>query len=185
MNIYNISGKYQQPFQVNITINELNITMEIDTGSAVSVVSEILFREKFSNAHLNYTHVKLNSYTGSPIEVLGFIYVNVEWNGQKQYNLPLYVIKKGGPPLMGRDWMHKFGINSNNIFNLSNNITCSSEKMIEFLASKFPDVFSPGLGKFTGGLAKLYLKPDAIPVFCRARSVPLALRGKIEKELIN
>ena len=47
----------------------------------------------------------------------------------------------------------------------------------------YPDVFGDGLGTLKGFQAKIYVDPDAIPSFHPPRSVPFALRDKVEQEL--
>ena len=50
-------------------------------------------------------------------------------------------------------------------------------------AGQTASLFKKELGKIAGTTAKLYLKPGARPKFWRARSVPFALRGKVEQEI--
>ena len=45
-----------------------------------------------------------------------------------------------------------------------------------------PNVFKPGLGTVKGITAKLEMKPDARPRFCKARPVPYALQEAVEAE---
>ena len=51
------------------------------------------------------------------------------------------------------------------------------------LLSCFPSVFGPGLGTLKGYQAKIHVNPKAIPRFNPARTVPCALRDKVDKEL--
>ena len=44
-------------------------------------------------------------------------------------------------------------------------------------------MFHEGLGTLKGFKAKIYVEPDTLPRFNPARSVPYALREKVEKEL--
>ena len=44
-------------------------------------------------------------------------------------------------------------------------------------------MFQEGLGEAIGITAKLYVKDNAKPRFCRARTVPHALKAKVEQEL--
>ena len=38
-------------------------------------------------------------------------------------------------------------------------------------------------GKVEGKKAVIYLKEDSVPIYCKARPVPLALKNKVEVEL--
>ena len=51
--------------------------------------------------------------------------------------------------------------------------------------NEFKDVFSKGLGCLKTVKTKLYLQNDAVPVYCKPRVVPFALRPKVEAEIEN
>ena len=44
-------------------------------------------------------------------------------------------------------------------------------------------MFEPGLGTLQGYEAKIYVDLGAQPKYCKAQSVPYAMRGKVEEEL--
>ena len=54
---------------------------------------------------------------------------------------------------------------------------------LEELLSKHANLFELGLGKIVETTAKLYLKKEARPKFCRACQVPYALRDKVGREI--
>ncbi|XP_013145820.1 PREDICTED: uncharacterized protein K02A2.6-like [Papilio polytes] len=47
----------------------------------------------------------------------------------------------------------------------------------------YKELFSGGLGRFTGGKASLHVREGAMPVFHRARPLPYALRERVDAEL--
>ena len=53
---------------------------------------------------LHDTHIKLCTYTGESLKVLGVADVTVMYKGQET-KLPLVVVGQGGPNLLGRDWL--------------------------------------------------------------------------------
>ena len=55
--------------------------------------------------------------------------------------------------------------------------------MMKELQSKYANIFKPELGSAKGTKVKLHLRKNFKPVFCKARSVPFALRPAIEREL--
>ena len=57
-------------------------------------------------------------------------------------------------------------------------VTCHP---VEALLSQHGKLFEDGLGTLQGYEAKLYVDPQAIPKFCKARPVPYAMRGKVEE----
>ena len=52
-----------------------------------------------------------------------------------------------------------------------------------WLRLKHEAVFKEGLGTLTGYKAKIHIDPTAIPKYFKARSVPYAMKSKIEDEL--
>ena len=90
--------------------------------------------------------------------------------------LPLLVVRGSGPTLMGRDWMSRIRLNWSEIHHLHT-------PSLHALLSRFPSVFGPGLGTLKGYQAKIHVDPKAIPRFNPARTVPNALRDKVDKEL--
>ena len=54
---------------------------------------------------------------------------------------------------------------------------------LQEVLEKHATVFKEGLGCVKGTKAKIHVKPEMQPKFCRARNVPFALRKKVEDEL--
>ena len=59
-------------------------------------------------------------------------------------------------------------------------VTCHP---VDALLSRHRKLFEDGLGTLQGYEAKMYVDPQAILKFCKARPVPYAMRGKVEEEL--
>ena len=51
------------------------------------------------------------------------------------------------------------------------------------MLEKYSDIFKSELGTLKGFETKIYVDADAQPHYCKARTVPYALRGLVEKEL--
>ena len=148
--------------------------MEVDTGASVSLLGEVHFkplREK--GATLRPSSAKLSTYSGETIQVLGIADVKVEYKGQTA-TLPLLVIPGAGPPLLGRDWLR---LDWKSIFQVRSQ--CSLQDVLE----AYSEVFEEELGTVEGVFAKIHVADTAVPKFHKARSVPFALREKVEKEL--
>ena len=54
---------------------------------------------------------------------------------------------------------------------------------MQAILEKHKVVFEEGLGPMKGFEAKILVDSDAAPKFCKARSVPLATREKVEEEI--
>ncbi len=87
-------------------------------------------------------------------------------------------VQGNGPSLLGRDWLAKIRLDWPSM----NKVTASSA-LKDVLKEARSALFSKELGKLKGVKVSLYIKPDAQPKFCKARSVPFLLKDKIEKEL--
>ena len=68
-------------------------------------MSESIFLGLWPGRSLNPTDVRLQSYSGEPIHVVGCCYVNLWYKGQSVNDVPLVVVEGAGPSLCGRDWL--------------------------------------------------------------------------------
>ena len=78
--------------------------MELDTGSSVSVISEADYVKYFKGEKLEKSLLVLKTYSGEKLHSLGVMRVQVQYNDQCSY-LNLYMVKRGGPALFGREWL--------------------------------------------------------------------------------
>ena len=163
------------PLSVQVMVDDRPISMEVDTGAALSLVSESTFRRLWPEKKLLTSRVRLCSYSGEPIAVVGKLDVGVSYRSQIA-NLPLLVVKGAGPSLFGRNWLQQVRLDWHEIFSLQNT-------SLHTILQKHGAVFQDGLGTLKGFKAKILVEEGAQPRFCKARSVPYALREKVEKKL--
>lgn len=164
-----------KPYYVYIRVNEKRLKMEIDTGAAVSVISEKLYKRRFKKEKLMHSNCVLRTYSKQSLRLMGSISVKVKCNGSTRI-LPLLVVKGNGPALLGRDWIQQLKLN----WSFVNKVAPDS---LEELCDRYPEVFQPSLGKVTGIKAKLHVVSGAVPKFCKPRPVPYALRDAVEAQL--
>ena len=150
--------------------------MEIDTGAAVSVISERTRKKIFPDAALSKSAVLLKTSTGEVMPVLGEMNVEVKYGSQTA----MLTLEGLGPSLFGRDWLGQLRLDWKTI-GLAMLIEQSTQ--IEALKKKYNDVFSAGLGKTLHFKARLTIKPEAKPIFFRPTSIPFAIKETVEKEL--
>ena len=72
----------ENPYKVMLTIESKAVQMEIDTGASLSLVSEQTYHELWLTAPLQTTSVKLKTYTGTPLKVLGLMNATVCYEQQ-------------------------------------------------------------------------------------------------------
>ena len=93
---------------VEVQINNRNLRMEFDTGSAVSVVSkQTLLTCGLADLTLAPSRKTLRVANGQIKTVDGCATVTVELNGYKAHDMQLYVAEDF-PSLFGRPWIAKF-----------------------------------------------------------------------------
>ena len=106
--IFRVQGERKAriaPYAVDMAINGKQVTMEIDTGAAVTIISENAFKEVQTGSRkmeLKPTNARIRTYTGERISVLGEADLPVEYDHATQ-TLSAMVVEGQGPCLIGRD----------------------------------------------------------------------------------
>ena len=99
------TGSPEPSIVVPVSINGTDILMELDTGATVSVMSEQMWKDKFStSAPLEPSPLKLKTYTGEHLKIKGQASVEANYNGQN-VTLSLQIVEGSGPALFGRNWL--------------------------------------------------------------------------------
>jgi len=137
--------------------------MGLDTGSAVSVMSEGVYLEYLCHIPLKDTPLKLRTYTGESVKPLGFCYVTVQYQGQSK-ELPIYVVRNEGPTLFGREWLETIHLN----WPLLRLETSDTIPALEEVLSKHASVFSQSSGKMKNIQARIQVKENVRPRFWKA-----------------
>ena len=166
--MHTLSATHADPILATIELNKSKLQMEIDTGASRSIVGENTFKQLWSEDHrpaITPTKVKLRTYTGELIYVLGVATVTVSHHNQSK-ELELLVDTGTGPSLIGHT-IH----------------SVQAESKLQSLLQQYSIVFSEGAGKLEGVEAKIVVDSAVPPKFCRARTVPHALKPKVEVEL--
>ena len=88
---------------MNVQVQVIRLRMELDTGSAVTVIQHKLYEQLFTHVPLNKTNLRLQTYTKEKISPGGVLSVKVKLNHPFNSNLKLYEIERGSAPLFGRD----------------------------------------------------------------------------------
>ena len=195
--IYSVSKKTKDAIVIKPCVEKVNIPMKLDTGSVVSVSSHVDYRKYFPALPLDSTSVTLKTYSGEKIIPEGVMHVKVQYNNISA-NLDLYVVRKEGPPMFGREWLHHFQLNWKEIKSLkiSQETESSNSKIVKVaeeyeksnpklhnLLVNYRDLFRNGTACLTQKKPTLSVKPQLTPIFIKARPIPFAMRPKVEREL--
>ena len=176
--LYPVQSQRVHPIEVQVKVNGACMTMELDTGASLTIISEQTYRKTWpqDTPPLQPSSTKLHTYTGEELEVRGSLPVAVEYKDQRE-SLQLLVVAGNGPSLLGRNWLQKLHLDWCEICRLQ------QAQTLQEILQKHSDVFREKLGELKGTQAKIHIDPQAQPRFHKSRPVPFALRKKVEQEL--
>ena len=169
---------------------------EIDSGCGVTVMNRSVFKTLRGKEapKLHQCRVRLRTYTGRRVNVLGAAVVKVQHKGVVQ-DLPVVVVAGLGPSLVGRYWIRRLGLQWRSVPQNHHVQEETSEEVHgrpdpqihhvkeETLEGENGEVFKDELGRFKGPPVKIYVDKEAAPRFFKARPIPYVMRGRIEAEL--
>ncbi|UYV72132.1 K02A2.6-like [Cordylochernes scorpioides] len=174
--------KTTNPIKIEVQINDKILSLEYDTGSAYSLISDSTRRfSRLPNpCPADPLRVKLGTYSGQPLKVFGTLDVPVQYQNSTQ-TLPLMVVGGEGPSLCGRNCMEALGILPTQPYKVDMNKV--TENNLPTQLHRFRELFKPGYGVFKGVRARLLVDPEMKPRFFKSRPIPYALKEKISRDL--
>ena len=176
--LFTVSHRSAKPLRVDVELNKTPLSMEVDTGASVSVISKDTYKKLWPSARappLESSDVQLQTYTGQSLPVLGTIHVDVSYKNQNA-ELPLVVVEGHGPSLFGRDWLQHINLDWKTLNMVQTKATTNTSTMSAVL-NHHKAVFSDELGVIRGTSAKLFVDPQTPPRFIKYRTVPYSMRG--------
>ncbi|XP_045445754.1 uncharacterized protein K02A2.6-like [Melitaea cinxia] len=176
-----IDEKCPDPWNISLNVNNVDILFQIDCGSDVTLIPELLYKSLLPNVKVSNCFSKITGYGGQYITVIGKTQVLVK-NKNKDYLAPLIIVKEGKKPLLGRDWLSVIKIDWNRCKKQCNNIEREKSE-IKKLVDKYRDIFSGVPGEIKGAVGTLKLKENVTPMSCKPRRVPYALENLVKGEL--
>ena len=111
------------------------------------------------------------------MKILGSTTVQAKY-GEQNLQLIVHVVDGQGPNLLGRDWLSKFKINE-----LSNIHTLVTPSKLDQILNKHTVIFEEGLGTLRDVKVKLLVDLSVTPKFYKARTIPFALKDRVETEI--
>jgi len=181
--LYNLCTE-KNGIEIPVQLSGVNLFMELDTGAEVSIISQETFNKHFKGTPLKPSSTRLHTYTGHSVQVTGQFHVHFKYQDQSA-TLPLLVVEGSGPSLFGRDWLTQVKLDWKKICSIrvsDSDLSQAVRSKMHTTIQSHPNVFQPGLGTIKGIAAKLEMKHDAQPKFCKARPVPYALQEAVEAE---
>lgn len=182
--INNISFNNDNPVYVEVMVNQAKLSFLLDSGACVSVITEKDYKQHCSRIQLDSKVRDLKNYSGHPIKLLGSFKSTLQYNDMKVSNFVLHVVENrhGKQSVLGRDFLQQFNFRLVSDYDSGNQILVIDTN-IEKIIDDFKDVFSNDLGCYKHNIFNLKLKDNFTPVFLKPRTIPLAHKEKVEKEL--
>uniref|UniRef100_A0A5S6QJF2 RNA-directed DNA polymerase n=1 Tax=Trichuris muris TaxID=70415 RepID=A0A5S6QJF2_TRIMR len=165
------------PLDTTIYINGIPVKMEVDSGAAFTLISEVTYEQlsSASNVKLIPFAPTLRDFQGQSVSIMGSSYVTVEY-GAFNGTLQVVVVKGNRCNLLGRNWFDPLNIHISGVYQLTN---LCLDKLIE----EYAELFSERIGTVNGPSVKLHTDDTVAPIQMSARRVPFALKQRIEEEL--
>ena len=165
----------QTGYTVDVEIDGHTVTMQVDTGAAVSIIPDTVYSKLLTRRCLTETR-PLRSYSGEKLDLLGELQVSVKY-GSQVLTLPLVVVKGNKTPLLGRNWLDHIKLNWSEIF------AVQDTDPVKSLINKYNKLFEEGNGTIHNMKAHIALQENVKPVYRKARPVPYALKQPLEEQL--
>lgn len=189
------------PTFIEVSVNNVMIRMEVDTGACQSVISETDKNKLFPNSVLHKFRTNLAVVTGETVDIPGFFYAKIARTDSPSlvHESKLVVIKSTRKfiPLAGRTWLDvlypgwrvffqnfnfKANLNAITTRNKINNF--QKEEFVSSLVKDYPNVFATnGSGTIKKFKIDIHLTENATPIFFKPYTMPYGLRERTEKEL--
>ena len=173
--MYSLQSLKVPPIEIELGMKGKTVTFEVDMGSPYTMVTEDTVNRVYggSNYQMNKAKVKVRSYTGHDVLILGEIEMEVTFKSEQHRAKMLVTNHK--PNLIGRDLIQVLGIVQVN--------QLSHVETLQTVLERHESVFNSELGMLKGVQAKIHVDRDAAPLFFKARPLPYAMKSKVEAEL--
>ena len=185
--MFHQAAKERELYRVNLALNGVQTSMEVDTRADTTIINEDTYKKIIdgnsakNRPRMGTAKVKLRTYTGELLKVLGTVNVVVKYEKQ-EVELQTFVVEGSGSNLLGRDWLRVLRLNWKELFKMQVDEN-NQESTLGRLINQYPHVFREGLGTFTGPRAKIHVEAKVKLKFLKARTMSYAMAGKIEAEL--
>jgi len=101
-------SNYRDKFLLSMEVEGKKVEFEIDSGAAVTVMSESEATKLFPTATIRHTDLRLISFCGRALRCKGYVTVCAKYNNSIVKDLNIYLISGVRKPLLGREWIRQF-----------------------------------------------------------------------------
>ena len=178
--------------QVSAELRDNSVSFEVDTGAGDNFICSEIWHQ-MGKPPLQPVTSRFESASGHPLPVLGSFQEKIKVEGTKPTLINLVVTKISKLNILGRSAIKELNIsvdrmlqqikqiNGSQSYSKSNQPNSALQTACKSLCAEFPTLFSPGLGLLKDFELDIKFRVDAKPVFCKPRTVPLAVQHDLEK----
>ncbi|XP_063365892.1 uncharacterized protein K02A2.6-like [Cydia amplana] len=174
-----IQSRNTDKFMINVSLNNKDTVMEVDTGAALSSMSYKDFQKLNTGCKIYKSKITMRTYTKEVFVPFGVAYVTCKCK-DKIFDGKLYIMKEDLDAIFGRTWIRAI-----NLFDMDNinQLNLETHPDIEKLISEFPNVFDGTLGCIPNYKGRFTLNENSTPIFVKPRRIPYALKDKVDDEI--
>ncbi|XP_041774194.1 uncharacterized protein K02A2.6-like [Anopheles merus] len=180
--VNHIANRSSNRKYVPTLINGVATRLQLDTASDITVISKQTWNNLGNPSIIKPTIQAINA-SGKPLHLMGEFQCDVSING-KTARGRCFVTTTANLNLLGIDWIDLFKLWSVPLDSVCNQVTTKSiDQQISEFRAKHANVFNDSLGHCRKLKVKLFLKPNAKPIFCPKRPVPFNTIPLVDAEL--
>ena len=172
----------RKEMSMTMNIGEQRVKIKLDTGAQCNVMSEQLLKEIAPDVKVNRTKVKLQSYSGHEVKVIGKVDLLCDYK-KKHFILDFFVCRQRVEAVLGLETCLQLDV-VRQIHSVNSSEQCDSgnkQSVKQSMCEQYPRLFE-GVGLIAEG-QKIKLKEGAEPVIHAPRRVPHSLKGRLQEEL--
>ncbi|XP_062713141.1 uncharacterized protein K02A2.6-like [Aedes albopictus] len=170
---------------VTITINNVTIPLQLDSASDITVISKATWQH-LGRPKLTPSSIEASNASGGQLALIGEFNCEVTLNGMVKRG-QCFVTSSPDLNVLGIDWIEAFNLWSVPFDSLCSQVAAAPgpcfDEVTAQLQADHQAIFDSSLGHCKKTKVKLFLKPNAKPVFCSKRPVPFNTVPLVDAEL--
>ncbi|XP_065075309.1 uncharacterized protein K02A2.6-like [Ochlerotatus camptorhynchus] len=183
--VKHIANNNRKRKYVTININGVMTSLQLDSASDITVISKKTWQQ-LRRPKLTPSSIEASNASGGPLALIGEFHCEAVLNDMVKRG-QCFVTSSPDLDVKGIDWIDMFNLWSVPFDTLCNQVSAVSrpyftEARVQ-LQAEYPAVFDDSLGHCKKTKVKLFLKPNAKPVFCSKRPAPFNTIPLVDAEL--
>ena len=148
---------YNDPVLINSKINNVHVPFEIDSGAAVSTITDQI--ASLLNVEIKQTNRIIKAYGNNAVEILGEVMLPITYKNVMVSHV-FYVVSNASVNLFGMDLFRAF-----NFYIVHNPAVLSANKLTSDILHDVSDYFSDDFIANVNEYVKLEVPADTCPVY--------------------